>query len=146
MAFTPFTKEEQPTMANFNVKFLDAIQEAKTQALDAGIKIATGSYTGTGTYGASNPNSLTFDFEPKLLFVARKNFAYNNILWFKDVTHALALHSYASESNGTSDQTSISGSKVVVTASGNTVSWYSSNGAEAQLNSSDFTYQYVAIG
>ena len=32
-------------------------------------KIATGSYTGTGTYGSSNPNSLTFEFDPKIVFV-----------------------------------------------------------------------------
>ena len=36
---------------------------------DTKAKIATGSYTGTGTYGSSNKNSLTFDFEPKLLVV-----------------------------------------------------------------------------
>lgn len=32
---------------------------------NVGIRIATGSYTGTGTYGASNPCSVTFDFVPK---------------------------------------------------------------------------------
>ena len=32
-------------------------------------KIATGSYTGTGTYGADNPCSLTFPFVPKLVAV-----------------------------------------------------------------------------
>ncbi|MBS1384437.1 MAG: hypothetical protein HPZ90_08585, partial [Flavonifractor sp.] len=32
-------------------------------------KIATGSYTGTGTYGADNPCSLTFNFSPKLVIV-----------------------------------------------------------------------------
>lgn len=110
------------------------------------VKIATGSYTGTGTYGASNPNSLAFDFVPKLLFVARKDRAYNSFFWFKDVTHGFALHSYTTDSNGTSDQTSINGSKVAVTVSGNTVSWFSSSGAEAQLNFSGFIYQYIAIG
>ena len=32
-------------------------------------KIATGSYTGTGTYGADNPCSLTFPFVPKLIML-----------------------------------------------------------------------------
>ena len=32
-------------------------------------KIATGSYVGTGTYGASNPCSLTFDFVPEIVFI-----------------------------------------------------------------------------
>ena len=38
------------------------------QSLGSGFaKIQTGSYVGTGTYGASNPCSLTFDFAPKWL-------------------------------------------------------------------------------
>lgn len=32
-------------------------------------KIDKGSYVGTGTYGASNPNSLTFDFIPKYIAI-----------------------------------------------------------------------------
>ena len=32
-------------------------------------RIQTGSYTGTGTYGASNPCSLTFDFVPQAIIV-----------------------------------------------------------------------------
>jgi len=36
------------------------------------VHIVTGSYVGTGTYGADHPCSLTFDFLPKLIFV----FAY----------------------------------------------------------------------
>ena len=35
-------------------------------------KIATGSYVGTGTYGASNPCSLTFDFSPNLILLFPK--------------------------------------------------------------------------
>ena len=37
-------------------------------------KIATGSYVGTGTYGANNPCSLTFPFLPQFLWICvRKN-------------------------------------------------------------------------
>ena len=36
---------------------------------NARAKIATGSYTGAGVWGVGNENSITFDFEPKLLFV-----------------------------------------------------------------------------
>lgn len=35
-----------------------------------GPKIQTGSYVGTGTYGSSNPCSLTFDFVPQLVILA----------------------------------------------------------------------------
>lgn len=36
------------------------IQNAVNEAIAKGVKIETGSYVGTGTYGASHPNSLTF--------------------------------------------------------------------------------------
>ena len=38
-------------------------------ALAAGVKIATGSYTGDGTYGSDHPNTLTFPFTPKVVFL-----------------------------------------------------------------------------
>ena len=48
------------------------------QSLGSGFaKIQTGSYVGTGTYGASNPCSLTFDFVP-IYF----NIYFNSSLYF----------------------------------------------------------------
>ena len=41
----------------------------KLSALFSGAKIATGSYTGTGTIGADNPCSLVFDFEPFIVII-----------------------------------------------------------------------------
>lgn len=40
-----------------------------------GVQMETGSYVGTGTYGEDNPNTLTFGFEPKIVFLtnARTN-------------------------------------------------------------------------
>lgn len=34
-----------------------------------GVKIASGSYVGTGTYGVNNPTRITFDFTPKFVCV-----------------------------------------------------------------------------
>ena len=39
-------------------------------------KIQTGSYVGTGTYGADNPCSLTFNFNPCFLFVRPNDGGY----------------------------------------------------------------------
>ncbi|WP_298020986.1 hypothetical protein, partial [uncultured Dysosmobacter sp.] len=41
-------------------------------AVSGAAKIQTGSYVGTGTYGESNPCSLTFDFSPKLVIIQNK--------------------------------------------------------------------------
>lgn len=105
-------------------------------------KIATGSYTGTGTYGASNPNSLTFDFAPKLLLVKMRrsaafyadNGTYNNcLLWMPGVT-SCTIYGTSAKSND-------------IVVNGNTISWYNNFSAvESQLNTSGQTYDYVAIG
>lgn len=42
--------------------------------LGDGARIATGSYVGTGTYGSGNPNTLTFEFEPKIVIVYEENY------------------------------------------------------------------------
>ena len=44
------------------------VDNAQSSA-DKKAKIQTGSYIGTGTYGASNPCSLTFDFVPKIVYI-----------------------------------------------------------------------------
>lgn len=102
-------------------------------------RIATGSYTGTGTYGASNPNSLTFKFEPKVLFISpvtnySSELYYQAIFW-KGVT-SFPTH-IGSADTGMS----------VVDNWGKTVSWHSTEGsANGQLNASGVQYVYVAIG
>lgn len=53
----------------------DVFQQIKTlidnvqASADSKARIQTGSYVGTGTYGAGNPCSLTFDFKPKIVFI-----------------------------------------------------------------------------
>ena len=97
-------------------------------------KIATGSYTGTGTYGSSNPNSLTFEFVPKLVFIHNSS----------DGRFRMCVI------NGDSECVSaIVGSSqyVVKTAWENKkLSWYNSDSATKQLNESGVVYNYVAIG
>ena len=70
MAFTPFVETDRPSMANFNQKFLDAIQQATDDAVGEAPKIATGSYVGTE---ASHTISLTFDFPIKFFFISALN-------------------------------------------------------------------------
>lgn len=91
-------------------------------------QIFTGSYVGTGTYGQSNPNTLTFPFEPKAVFVC-ESFAMDTgnpdtILYFGQPG-----------STGSAE----------FSVSGNTFEWFSTS-ASHQLNNSGETYYYVAIG
>ena len=113
-------------------------------------KIATGSYTGTGTYGSSNPNSLTFDFKPKFLVV------FEVITASKITDGIVAMMVTGSPCYWTSDaQMGLQGSNNVSWAE-NTVSWFNninqtngwdvSNCIKFQLNISGATYRYIAIG
>lgn len=106
-------------------------------------KIETGSYVGTGTYGQANPNTLTFDFEPKMVIIYERSqnrdgqtvsansddtavvFTYNAVIRFN------------SSVNGR-------GAGIVVTRSDKTLQWYSTVSYMAQLN---YNEQYfIAIG
>lgn len=107
-----------------------------------GPRIETGSYVGTGTYGPSNPCSLTFDFTPKIVLMhMRGTHAYS------DSTHCMVF--VWGITNGF-DFGSSGGRSNKVTYSGNTMSWYNTTGnlatAGAQLNESGITYWYTAIG
>ena len=100
-----------------------------------GVKIATGSYTGTGTYGASNPNSLTFAFEPKMVFVHKSSDGRFRICAI----------------NGDSECVSatVASSQYVVKIAweNKKISWYNSDDiASRQLNENGVVYNYVAIG
>lgn len=90
------------------------------------------SYVGTGTYGESNPNSLTFDFVPKIVVIQSPD-----------------------ENTNLESCIALNGSKSVVTHPGRgygsefswnkkTVSWYSPDGY--QLNDSGQKYYAIAIG
>lgn len=121
---------------DFNEAF-DKIDEA----LAGGVKIATGSYMGTGSTGANNPCSLTFDFAPKLIFVASATCNSSNpkifpLIGINGVSHTCRQVGYTSGSTY----------KCTWTFSGNTVSWYSDNGVEGQMNYSGERYVYVAFG
>lgn len=100
-------------------------------------KVEVGSYTGTGTYGSGNPNKLTFGFEPKIVLIYTASFTPGNGYWNNCFLYAKGvLTAYvASTSNA-----------VQISASGNNLNWYSSNGAQYQLNTSGTEYKYLAIG
>lgn len=97
-------------------------------ALAAGAKIATGSYTGTGEYGASHPNTLTFDFAPKVVIISLSTYDGNinaQIVPMIGVRGVNCTYRQVEKYYLT-----------MWTFSGNSVSWYASgnDGAYAQMN------------
>jgi len=98
----------------------------------ASAQIATGSYTGTGTHGSSNPNSLTFPFTPKIVFLFSPSVIRGDL--FYGVTRGFVID-YSSGS-----------SYVYPTWSSSSVSWYHPSYPLYQLNYSGYVYTWVAIG
>lgn len=100
------------------------------------VQVATGSYTGTGTYGSSNKNSLTFDFVPNVIFV--QGSTNNTGGWIMpNAGYGSALYAI---NNCTIYHLNVS-------VSGTTVSWYrnNANNDHDQLNVSGDTYHYIAF-
>ena len=123
------------------------IQIPPNQILN-GVRMATGSYVGTGQYGSSNPNILTFDFEPKLVFV--QYIGSTTII----PLGIMFCQVEGQRNNGITFTYSRDTSQVRnlrVERKGNTVNWYtlednSNYGPEYQLNVQNEQYSYIAIG
>ena len=129
-------------------------------------KIQTGSYVGTGTYGASNPCSLTFTFEPKMLIVANKSiisFLQSIVQWCRVSSssyHFLAgifwFDGFDKISNSGDSQSDYENFYVIVTKNNQSISWYSnpqSTGTVdeihyqiSQQNYKNATYNYIRMG
>ena len=89
-------------------------------------KIAVGSYTGTGEYGADHPNTLEFPFSPRLLAVFPRT-GGSSLLYPRGVLKG----NTASNGHSSGD--------IALSWEGSTVSWYSTDSggdASCQLNHS----------
>lgn len=111
------------------------------------LPIIEGTYTGTGTHGASNPCSLTFPFTPKVVFI----FASTNVdaafHASMPIIHGCATARIHFRVDASSDRCYSDG--IYLTWGDKTLSWYATNAtykAPMQLNASGVVYKYVAIG
>ena len=122
------------------------IEQTLTAALP---KFAMGSYTGTDTYGAENPKSLIFPFEPKLLIVAPQPVGTDNqrkMTLAESVCPLVAIRGASTATISYDPGTSFKTYIVNLVWNGKTVSWHSLIGAFLQYNHSAVTYRYLAIG
>ena len=103
-------------------------------------KVQVVSYVGTGTYGSSNPNSLTFDFAPKVVIV-------NGHRVMSSYTNSYSIILSPQSGAGVSILGSNRGYVywVICEATDRTVSWYADSYSN-QLNERGMKYVAVAIG
>lgn len=116
-------------------------------------QITTGSYIGTDTYGAGNPNSLTFARAPKAIVIVPsdipiKNGDYYNTGYDCHIGIFVYGAEYpAAQFDGSNVRSAMAtppyGLALAISGWGtNTISWYSSEDEYCQLNSSKYKYNY----
>ena len=144
------------TYSQDGINFVDLLHGG-----DSSAAIACGSYWGTGTAGYSSPNSLTFGFKPKAIFVfyyyvdsnvdnanSAPRLGYINVGALTDTEYKQgAFTANISYSDSTQARGSYQSAYGKVSSDGKTVQWYSSNVSQPhQMNVSGVRYDYVAIG
>lgn len=145
---------DEPVVAGNKVNrqnVMDTIIDAlETGTIKAG-KIGFAEYVGTGTYGADNPCSVTFDFAPKVvlwlgellsneIFYSSSNDVDNiwaaiTALYTTDYTLRLGFNDGGSSSK-------LYGKK---SDDGKTIYWYSEITGSYQLNARGYTYYFLAL-
>jgi hypothetical protein len=136
----------------FSLLFRGSATNPKYNGFDM-LKVQTGSYTGTGKVGASNPNKITFTFTPKIVIV------YETTPEYSDDTPRTMFAIYGLPStfssyvaNIDSSSNSMSAEGVVLTWTATSLSWHAAFSGTAgyvikgQLNASGQTYKWIAIG
>lgn len=114
------------------------VTEEVAQALGS-VKVETGSYTGTGTVGSTNPNSITSTILPFLILITMD---YSPGTGYGGV---LGVISGLNNSFYIGDGSSVSTSLLYVTSFGKTTSWYGGS-IYSQMNISGKTYHYIIFG
>ena len=94
---------------------------AISTALDGKARIQTGSYVGTGTYGASNPCSLTFEFKPNFFLVRHGSFLNLSLCGNAILTNSITFQ-----------------------VDNDNLTWYSTVSQSEQNNTLGTRYYYVA--
>lgn len=108
--------------------------------LNPATRMVFGTYIGAGAYGSGNPNTLTFNFAPKLVVVQPRSAdgIGAGFVWLNGATKATAYSSIGG--SGSASYT------VTLIWSGTGLSWYSTTDASTQLNFGGNEYAYMALG
>lgn len=108
---------------------------------EVGGKVQSGTFSGTGVSGASNPHStLTFNFTPKVVILQCPDVRYEDVVYFWGATQWDAVYFKSSANADYPNNASVSG---------NTMEWYYpdyDNTPDRQFNTSGKVYRYLAIG
>lgn len=148
------------TSGSMIVVVLDVLSKTAFLVKDCGTRFDVRTYTGVKKYGPENPNTLTFNFQPKIVLIIGGQgelYSVDRSFGFLTNGYGMSFNLEMRSSNSSFDVTPL-----YVTMNGNTVSWYAtwiaqlwggnsvsfdsdSYGAAGQLNEQDTTYTAIAI-
>lgn len=156
MNVSQFVSSDNFNMAEFNDMIsqinsgVNSEVTALTTLINSGAKIQTGSYVGTGTYGESNPCSLTFDTPPKLVWLTsyissgtRKLFDTWDGRRTPFMDSAILTTSYLQPLGFGLRQPQLPYGKK--SNDGKTIYWYNAEGVLYQYNETGDIYNYIAF-
>ena len=116
---------------------------------DNGLWLYTGQYTGTGTYGASNPVSIQFPFEPKLFFFPiseNENYPASTPL---DTGYLTTSYKQVGRVSNVSNRGTVTGYNLMARFSNSQrtrLQIYATSSERYQSNESSVIYYFAAIG
>lgn len=128
--------EDNFLRTDFNQDF-SRIDTALKGLADKVVQTVSGSYVGTGEYGAEHPSQLEFPFEPDLVVIV-----VNDAYTLEAGTLVLRGQTVSSGIGSTTNTGSCLGISLVW--SGRTLTWYAGD-AGSQLNDLASTYRYFAL-
>lgn len=111
--------------------------------------VAYGSYVGTGASGSSSPNTITFPFEAKVVYIYGRSSSGGSLEDPASMACPIApVYMFGTNYNNASGFTFSSGNPCTIKKSydGKTITWYTSSNANAQGNLSGYTYFWIAFG
>lgn len=108
------------------------------------VKIETGSYVGTGTYGADNPNTLTFSGKPLVVFIFKENEPNEQYMWS---LFTLWDRGQYQRIPGPSQQSSVYSSfaYLYLNSLDSSIYFYATGSEVQQANISGASYSYIAF-
>ena len=105
----------------------------------------TGTYQGSGTYGANNKNSINFTKIPTVIYISNKPYRSNSVALLVIVPRLKIGYSFSNAGQSPSAPNSAWNTLLEVSVSGTTVSWYSTRSEGSQGNNKGETYTYYAM-
>lgn len=128
---------------NFNMDTLDDVIKKMGNDVSSRARVVSGTYVGTGAFGSSSKNTLTFKILPKVVFIFHTSGGSSTPINLS----AFLIMPFVSNANapviGPATGHTVS---VASTQSNKKITWYSRDDAISQMNAENWTYTYVAIG